>query len=46
MHLCICGSFSNRMMVSLTMFTPHLRASLGQRNFAPIAGEPCVTASD
>ncbi len=33
MHLCICASFSNGVMVSLGMFTLDLQTSLGRRKF-------------
>ena len=34
MHLCMYASFSNRIMISLNMFTLHLRTSLAQRKVA------------
>ena len=34
MHLCICASFLNRMIIALGASTFHLRTSLGQCKFA------------
>ena len=33
MHLCICASFLNRMIIALGVFAFHLQTSLGQHKF-------------